>query len=559
MSTILQVLNFLFVLLEVIVLFNLIIIVHELGHFLAARWRGLKIEEFGVWFGKAIWKKEINGVVYSFGSIPAGGFVKLPQLAPMDIIEGEADVPRESLPPISALDKTIVAFAGPLFSFLFAIVLACAVYVVGKPLSETAVTAVLGTIVPGSPADKAGLQAGDRVLEVDGNPVRGFSGMTKSVMWYIAGSQGDTIDFKIERDGKVLLKKSGWIYPREAIVSNVEPNSPAAAAGLASGDIVTHLNGQLLFYPEQLQELLKASPETPLFLTLQRGKNWLNLTLEPKSVAAKEGSPQAPIGIEWKSRGWSRAGLRKVMIGPSWTAKIEKAKPNSPAAESGLLPDDVITHANGKRIFSPVDVLEVIEKAPKAAVYLTIQRGSDSLNVTLQPRLVPSKESEYEDLTGIEWDPMITIFHPTPKEQIVDSINSIGNMLGALFSSKSGLKAQHLSGPVGIGNMYFQILSSPEGWRMALAFSVFFNVNLALLNLLPLPVLDGGHIVLAFIESIRRKPVNIKVLEIVQTACALLLFGFILYVTFFDVQDLPWRKLARQKEVPTASPVPAAK
>jgi len=79
------------------------------------------------------------------------------------------------------------------------------------------------------------------------------------------------------------------------------------------------------------------------------------------------------------------------------------------------------------------------------------------------------------------------------------------------------------------------------------------------LNLLPLPVLDGGHIVLAFIEALRRKPVNIKVLEMVQSACALLLIGFILYVTFFDVQDLPWRKLGGGKEVPAASSSPDAK
>jgi regulator of sigma E protease len=76
---------------EVLVLFNLLIVVHELGHFLAARWRGLYIEQFGIWFGKTLWKRKINGVLYSLGSVPAGGFVKLPQLAPMDIIEGKAD------------------------------------------------------------------------------------------------------------------------------------------------------------------------------------------------------------------------------------------------------------------------------------------------------------------------------------------------------------------------------------------------------------------------------------------------------------------------------------
>ena len=100
---------------EVLVLFNLLIVVHELGHFLAARWRGLVIEKFGIWFGKPLWKKTINGVQYSLGSLPFGGFVALPQLAPMDIIEGKADVDRAQLPRASALDKIIVAIAGPFF------------------------------------------------------------------------------------------------------------------------------------------------------------------------------------------------------------------------------------------------------------------------------------------------------------------------------------------------------------------------------------------------------------------------------------------------------------
>src|SRR6188508_968017 len=111
-----QALRIALIVLEVVVLFNLLIIVHELGHFLAARWRGLFIEGFGVWFGKPLWKKTINGVQYSLGSLPFGGFVALPQLAPMDIIEGKADVDRAQLPKISALDKIIVAVAGPVFS-----------------------------------------------------------------------------------------------------------------------------------------------------------------------------------------------------------------------------------------------------------------------------------------------------------------------------------------------------------------------------------------------------------------------------------------------------------
>ena len=99
---------------------------------------------------------------------------------------------------------------------------------------------------------------------------------------------------------------------------------------------------------------------------------------------------------------------------------------------------------------------------------------------------------------------------------------------------------QHLSGPVGIGRIYYLLFQSERGWQLALWFSVILNVNLAILNMLPIPVLDGGHIVLAMIEAVRRKPVNMRVLEVVQTGCAVLIIGFMLYITFFDVQDLPF-------------------
>ena len=128
---ILHIARVIFILLEVLILFNLLIVVHELGHFLAARWRGLYIEKFGVWFGKPLWKKTVNGVQYSLGSLPFGGFVALPQLAPMDIIEGKADLDRAKLPKISALDKIIVAVAGPGSSGLLVIPLAKAI----QPLS----------------------------------------------------------------------------------------------------------------------------------------------------------------------------------------------------------------------------------------------------------------------------------------------------------------------------------------------------------------------------------------------------------------------------------------
>src|SRR5712672_2256946 len=194
-----SVLKFLFIAIEVLLLFNLLIFVHELGHFLAARWRGLKVDRFAIWFGKPIWKTKINGVEYALGTIPAGGYVSLPQMATMEAIEGKSESSDKPLPPISALDKIIVAFAGPLFSFLLAIAFAFVVTMVGRPVSDTETTTTIGSVIKGGPADEAGLRPGDRILSVDGKPVSKFSGMGDSVMWRIVRSEGEVLPIKVAR------------------------------------------------------------------------------------------------------------------------------------------------------------------------------------------------------------------------------------------------------------------------------------------------------------------------------------------------------------------------
>nr|MBA2534598.1 RIP metalloprotease RseP [Rubrobacter sp.] len=313
-----QILRVALILLEVVVLFNLLIIVHELGHFLAARWRGLFIEGFGVWFGKPLWKKTINGVQYSLGSIPFGGFVKLPQLAPMDIIEGSADVDRERLPAISALDKIIVAIAGPLFSLLLALVFAGIVWAVGHPVSESDTTTTIGYVQADSPAEKAGLLAGDKILEVDGKRVVRFSGMNDSVVWNVVRSENPTIPFKVERNGQVLdfsvepykSETSGWrrksvrqvlISPAQtAIIEAVQAKTPAAAAGLQHGDVVLGFNATPIYHPIALAEYIEKHPTEPLTLQVQRGGQRIEVQVQPTVLA---GEKTARIGIRWESAG----------------------------------------------------------------------------------------------------------------------------------------------------------------------------------------------------------------------------------------------------------------
>jgi len=461
---ILHIVRVIVVLLEVLLLFNLLIVMHELGHFLAARWRGLYIEKFGVWFGKPLWKKTINGVQYSLGSLPFGGFVALPQLAPMDIIEGKADLDRARLPKISALDKIIVAVAGPLFSLLLALCFAVIVWAVGHPVSEGDSTTVIGYVTPDSPAQKVGLQPGDRILSIDGKPVRRFMGMNDSVSWDVVRSEGKKIAVKFQRDGKV---QTVWVEPYKA-----------------------------------------------------------------------------------ETRGWRRKSVRQLLVYPAETPIIAKVEANTPAAAAGLRSGDTVHGFNQTPIYHPIALLEYISKHPNEELVLQVERGGSRLDVRVKPTLLPTA-GEMKPRIGIQWDStgIVSIQHPNPIEQVYNSVSSTLKTIGAVASPKSDVKLQHLSGPVGIWNIYVRLFEAEGGWKLALWFSVILNVNLAILNMLPIPVLDGGHIVLALIESVRRKPVNMRVLEVVQTSCAVVIIGYMLYITFFDVQDLPFvRKKLDQLE-----------
>jgi len=458
MEVVADVAKFIFICIEVLLVFNLLIIVHELGHFLAAKWRGLVVEKFAIWFGKPIWKKKIGGVEYMLGSIPAGGYVAVPQLAPMEMLEGKADHDRSELPPVRALDKIIVAAAGPAASLLLAFIFAVTVWLVGRPVSAGDVSNVIGYVVPDSSAVEAGIEPGDRIVAVNGEPVKRFLNLGNpdhSIIWQVAKSDSPWIDLTIERDGQT----------RDVNVEALQP----------------------------------------------------------------------------QRQGWGRRELKLLPVQPETASIVAGTLDGMPAREAGLRTGDRILSANGETLFSPLRLASIIEANPDAPVELKVQRKGETFTETLTPRL-DTTSGEPRHLVGIQWDTRgeTALAHPNPFQQVVGSVQTMVATISAVVSPKSDINLQHLSGPVGIMRLYYILFEAPDGWRLVLWFSVILNVNLALLNLLPIPVLDGGHILLAMIEGITRRPLNIRILEFVQVSFTLLLIGLMLYITFYDVLDLPW-------------------
>ncbi|RYD40404.1 MAG: RIP metalloprotease [Verrucomicrobiaceae bacterium] len=273
-------------------------------------------------------------------------------------------------------------------------------------------------------------------------------------------------------------------------------------------------------------------------IVLSKGKQ-IEFTVE------RAGSP-APIKLvsefETADTKWfQRAGLRQVGIGPEVShIELGSVVPGSPADKAGFKEGDILVSMNGQTFKDSDKAVDFVKATGANPIEFEVKREGQSIKLTATP-VIPVSPAGKGPMLGLGFygAPLQEqqIVHPGPISQVTDSLRMMWTTITSVIAPDSSIGVGHLSGPVGIGKLQFQLLQMEDGWRRILAFMVLFNVNLAVLNMMPFPVLDGGHITLAILEKIFGRPVKAKPLEILQTACALALISLMLFVTSKDIGD----------------------
>lgn len=514
---------------------------HELGHFLAAKLLGLHVDAFSIGF-KAIWKKKYKGVEYRLGCIPVGGYCEIPQIDASDEEPKAAD--GTVLPRAKPHEKIITAAAGPIFNILSGALLACVIWAWGMPQDTPKMRAItVRAIDPSGPEYAAGLRAGDRIVRLNGK--RFFCTWAKFTeqLIFINGE----VELTVVRGGKkqpvryvprenphapVKLKNEHLPYPFFSPLIPIElapaKGGAAAKAGIRPGDHIVEIDGIGVTGYGDYQLALDRSQGKPLKIKLLRGEATVEVEVVPHPVAG--------LG---KDADYHLMGIYFTADDkPEHALEISGLIRGGAAEKAGIKPGDRILEFDGRPPKNNAEIIAAVGKGKGKPVRLKLKRGEATVEVELTP----------DKYTPMTIDAEITLRdHPSPWNQFVSTLENsykalngifitLGNKLG-LTDKSSQIKPSHLSGPLGMGTVLFTSVRHST-FSVVIYFMVMISFALAIFNLLPLPVLDGGHIFFGCVELIIRRPLPVKVMKALYITFAVLLILLMLYATFNDARRI---------------------
>ncbi len=482
------------------IVLGIIIVIHELGHFLVAKFFKIKVETFSVGFGPRLFGFRKGDTDYRISAFPLGGYVKMAGETPMDEVKG-FDYEFLSKP---KWQRFLVASAGPAMNVILAVALIAGLYIHGTDIPEFMLgQAVVNTVEQGSPAEQAGIRPGDVIASLDGKNSPNWEEVQNTVII----SPGRPLPITVERNGTkldltVTPEKRGreeagdvGIYPAighgRTVVGHVKPNSPAQRAGLQPGDEIIRVNGQDLRTSSlSLQQTIQKMPEKTLAITVLRRE-------VPPSFGSSEQPKQGVFSSLWN-------GAKRLFGGNSVGANV--AAPLS-------------TDSHPTQIQSEPKEVE-LQVTPE------MEDGRRMIGIDLDLRLLagPTVHIKLSPLPALE------------KSLQANKENAalIFQIVGRLVRREASLK--QLDGPVGI--VAFSGQAYQAGFATLVTFMALISLNLGILNILPIPILDGGVILLLVIESLLGRDLSLRIKERIVQASFVFLLMLTVIVIYNDVVKL---------------------
>jgi regulator of sigma E protease len=528
-----------FTLVSFALVISVVVFFHELGHLLVGKALGVKALRFSIGFGPRLLGIQRGGTEYRVSLLPLGGYVKFAgdnpyeELAPEDRGRGFLEQPPWK--------KGLIAFAGPAANFILAVVLYFVVF--AAPHQELA--AQVGYVKPQSPAAVAGLRYGDRITAIESQPVQGWSDLQES----IRAHAGQPLQLDVLRDGRALslrivpaehlettvieTVKHGRIgiaaVPRTAEVTVISPDSPAGRAGLKTFDKIVKLDGNPIKNYEQFA--LKLEPNAyPLKLEVLRPVpvDAPGATLwRDEAVKLEIAAPEKPgdYGIEASD------------------LTLFAVQPGSAAEEAGLRRGDKVLAVNGTPALSWGDEVDgALKAAGTQPVEMSVRRDGKAFTVKVTQHLRRDRDETgvMQDVPDLGALPDLNSF--TDAERIWVRYTLPDAMRRAVLNTAGFVRAQaigiarivtgHISsraigGPLMIADVARKAAES--GWRDLVVTMGAISVVLGLMNLIPVPVLDGFHVLTALIEAIRKRPLSLRFREVANVVGIALLLTLMLY------------------------------
>lgn len=555
------------VIVPTIILLGLLIFVHELGHFLVAKYYKVRVEVFSLGFGKKLFSFRRGDTEYCISAIPLGGYVKMFGDDPSAELSDEDRAGSFLHKPVG--QRIAIVLAGPLMNLFFAVVLYAAIALMG----EKSLMPVVGDLDPKSPAAAAGFLPGDTITSVDTTQIQTWSELERS----IAERGGKALRFEVLRENgtpqtlEVVAsvgpnpnplawnREAGQIegltpYSTSSVIAVRSAESPAGRAGLRTGDQIVKLNSTPIHRKREMLNVIGSFMSGDrVEIEVKRG---LLEALEEGSLDdIKYQTTQFTVEIPASARG--QAGLEALQAlgldSPEmYVARVVK---DTPAAKAGLQRGDKIVTVNGESVASFAEVQKLIQASKgEAPVAFGLLRNGQTTPLEIKPDVKKRMNSRGQEEVRFEIGFMPLIDFEEPKvfekrtgnpvaalERGIERSWEMSNavVVGFVRLFQGEVSSKNIGGILSIGAMAKRSWSSGID-QFFLAMAVI-SINLFVLNLLPVPVLDGGHLIFYSLEAIRGAPLSMKKLELAQKVGAALLVGLMVFALYNDITRLIFR------------------